>query len=107
MACCSAPGWGCIWAASGVSALRIVYLVLAVAGAAFGVSALISGGWWFVNGAPRPDIAVASAALALWAMAETWVRGNWLALVALPATFFLGVGCGLPLYLFLRTKGVN
>jgi hypothetical protein len=29
-----------------------------------------------------------------------------LALVAIPATFCIGVSCGLPLYLFLRTRAV-
>ena len=34
------------------------------------------------------------------------VRRNWSALVAIPATFLIGVSCGLPLYLFLRTRPV-
>ncbi|MDZ7708976.1 MAG: DUF2834 domain-containing protein [Roseovarius sp.] len=28
---------------------------------------------------------------------------RWLGLLAIPATFGIGVSCGLPLYLFLRT----
>ena len=43
----------------------------------------------------------------VWAVAETLVRKNWIALVAIPATLFVGVSFGLPLYLFLRTRPVN
>ena len=49
---------------------------------------------------------IAALTLTLWVLAETWVRRNWLALVAIPATFCIGVSCGLPLYLFLRTRPV-
>ena len=33
---------------------------------------------------------------------ETLQRRNWWGLVAIPATFCIGVSCGLPLYLALR-----
>jgi hypothetical protein len=29
---------------------------------------------------------------------------HWLGLIAIPATFGIGVSCGLPLYLFLRAS---
>jgi hypothetical protein len=53
------------------------------------------------------DLAIAALALTLWVCAEVWVRRNWLALVALPATWIFGLSCGLPLYLFLRTRQVR
>jgi hypothetical protein len=40
-------------------------------------------------------------------LAETLVRKNWEALLAIPATFMIGVSCGLPLYLFLRSRSVR
>lgn len=52
------------------------------------------------------DPVIAAVALMIWSTAEVAVRRNWLALIALPATVFLGIGCGLPLYLFLRTRPV-
>lgn len=52
------------------------------------------------------DLVISAIALTLWIVAEVSVRRNWSALWALPATFLLGVSCGLPLYLFLRTRPV-
>ncbi|HSG36474.1 MAG TPA: DUF2834 domain-containing protein, partial [Paracoccaceae bacterium] len=31
----------------------------------------------------------------------------WIALLAIPATFLIGVSCGLPLFLFLRTRPIT
>ena len=53
------------------------------------------------------DLTVAATALTVWILAETWVRRNWIALIAIPATFGIGVSCGLPLYLFLRSRPVR
>ena len=47
-----------------------------------------------------------AAALWGWIVAEVAVRRNWSALWAIPATALFGPGCGLPLYLFLRTRPV-
>lgn len=102
--------------------LRMAYLALAVWGAANPASQII--GWvaeagfslpdlleaWNANAATRVlrwDLVIAATALVVWAIAETRVRKNWFALWALPATFLIGVGCGLPLYLFLRTRPVT
>ncbi|MEM8578964.1 MAG: DUF2834 domain-containing protein, partial [Pseudomonadota bacterium] len=49
----------------------------------------------------------AAAALTIWIIAEVWTRRNWTALIAIPATFCIGVSCGLPLYLFLRSAPVK
>lgn len=101
-----------------MSPLRMTYLALAVWGAvhpmtwfvtfwrteAASLSALIDS--WYVNAGTRGlvwDLTIAAIALTVWVLAETWVRRNWSALWAIPATFCIGVSCGLPLYLFLRT----
>lgn len=105
-----------------MSALRLAYLALAVWGAVHPMYYFI--GWfnentwslmamaeaWHVNKATSGltwDLTIAAVALTLWICAEVWTRKNWLALVAIPATFGIGVSCGLPLYLFLRTRPVH
>ena len=50
------------------------------------------------------DATIAGVALTIWILSEVRVRRNWEALAAIPATILIGVGCGLPLYLFLRTR---
>ncbi|KAA2314617.1 DUF2834 domain-containing protein [Pseudooceanicola sediminis] len=104
-----------------MSGLRIAYLGLAIWGAVhpmlwfvawfrqegLSLSGLLAA--WHVNAATSGlvwDLTVAAVALTLWICAEVWVRRNWSALWAIPATFLIGVGCGLPLYLFLRTRAV-
>ena len=105
-----------------MSVLRSIYLALAVWGAVHpmywfvthmretgtGLSGLIDA--WYVNASTTGltwDLTIAAFTLTLWVLAETWVRKNWLALLAIPATFCIGVSCGLPLYLFLRTAPVR
>lgn len=105
-----------------MSPLRMLYLALAVWGAIHpmswfikhmnetgtGLSGLIDA--WYVNASTTGltwDLTIAAIALTVWIIAETWVRKNWSALVAIPATFCIGVSCGLPLYLFLRTRNVD
>jgi Protein of unknown function DUF2834 len=102
-----------------MSPLRMIYLALAVWGAIHpmyyfttymsqtgtGLSGLIDA--WYVNASTTGltwDLTIAAIALSIWTIAETWVRKNWAALLAIPATFLIGVSCGLPLYLFLRTR---
>ena len=75
--------------------LRLCWLVLALIGAGVGLRLQ----------APDATGAVALATLALWCLAETTVRRNWLALLTLPA-MVLGIGCALPLYLFLRSRRI-
>lgn len=102
-----------------MSPLRMIYLALAIWGAIHpmywfvtymseqgtGLSGLIDA--WYVNASTTGltwDLTIAAIALTVWIIAETWVLRNWLALIAIPATFCVGVSCGLPLYLFLRTR---
>jgi Terpene cyclase DEP1 len=105
-----------------ISPLRIAYLALAVWGAVHpmyyfvtymretgtGLRGLIDA--WYVNASTTGlvwDLTIAAIALTLFICAETFVRRNWIALIAIPATFCIGVSCGLPLYLFLRTARVG
>ena len=73
-----------------------------------GLSGLIDA--WYVNASTTGltwDLTIAAITLTVWIVAEVRVRKNWLALIAIPATFCIGVSCGLPLYLFLRTRKVT
>lgn len=99
--------------------LRIVWLALAVWGAVHpmywfvrymqetgtGLSGLIDA--WYVNASTTGltwDLTIAAVALTVWALAEVWQRRDWLLLLVIPATFCIGVSCGLPLMLFLRGR---
>ncbi|MBM3611939.1 MAG: DUF2834 domain-containing protein [Alphaproteobacteria bacterium] len=102
--------------------LRILWLALALWGAVHpmywflrhmsetgtGLGGLIDA--WYVNASTTGltwDLTIAAIALTVWIVAETAVRRNWEALIAIPATFCIGVSCGLPLYLFLRARPVR
>jgi len=102
-----------------MSPLRIVFLGLAVVGAvwpmAYFVAWFQANGWspggmitaWHANDATSGlvyDLTIAAAALTVWILAEAVPRRDWPALAAVPATFLIGVSCGLPLYLFLRSR---
>ncbi|MDO5621839.1 MAG: DUF2834 domain-containing protein [Paracoccus sp. (in: a-proteobacteria)] len=75
--------------------MRLVWGALALIGAGVGL--------W------RGDAAVSDwvglLTLAAWCLTETMMRRNWLALLTLPA-MLLGIGCALPLYLFIRSRKV-
>lgn len=102
-----------------MSLLRIAYLLLAIWGAVHpmalmlgwmgstgqGLSAMVDA--WMANGAVAGlawDLVISAVALILWILAEVYVRRNYTSLLAIPATLLIGVSCGLPLYLFLRTR---
>lgn len=105
-----------------MSLLRILYLLLAIWGAVHPMVFLLP--WmqqngvdpqallaaWRANAATSGlmmDLLIAAIALTLWILAEVAVRRNWLALIAIPVTFVIGLSCGLPLYLFLRTRPIS
>ena len=75
--------------------LRSCWLALALIGA------------WLGRHLDAPDGSAITAliTLAIWCLVETMVRRNWLALLTLPA-MVLGIGCALPLYLFLRSRRI-
>ncbi len=65
---------------------------------------------WYVNASTTGltwDLTIAAITLTVWIVAEVAVRRNWMALIAIPATFGIGVSCGLPLYLYLRSRPVE
>ena len=105
-----------------MSVLRMIYLALAIWGTvhpmyyfvtwfqANGYSIMSMVDAWHANAASSGlvwDLTIAAITLTVWIVAEVAVRRNWLGLIAIPATFCIGVSCGLPLYLFLRTAPVK
>lgn len=105
-----------------MSPLRLTYLVCAIWGAIqptlwyiaymrenhTGIRGLI--GAWHANASTTGltwDMVITAIVLILWVLAETAVRRNWIALIAIPATICIGVSCGLPLYLFLRASPIR
>jgi len=105
-----------------MSVSRMIYLVLAVLGAVVPMYYFVLwfqvNGWdisamidvWYVNTATTGlvwDLIIVAIALTVWILVEVATRRNWIALLAIPATFCIGVSCGLPLYLFLRTAPVK
>ncbi|MBV1895414.1 MAG: DUF2834 domain-containing protein [Rhodobacteraceae bacterium] len=105
-----------------MSPLRMIYLAFAIWGAVH--PTIFVSQWAMANGfdifllidvwrataassAMFWNLLIASIALAVFVLAEVAVRRNWIGLVAIPATFLIGLSCGLPLYLFLRTRPVG
>ena len=102
--------------------MRWIYLALAVWGAIhpmyYFISWFMENGWslsamidaWYVNDATTGltwDLTIAAVSLTIWIIAEVAMRRNWSALIAIPATYFIGVSCGLPLYLYLRSRPIT
>ena len=98
--------------------LRMIYLALAIWGAVHPMYYFIQwfqeNGWsimamvdaWHVNAATSGlvwDLTIAAVTLTVFIIAEVFSRKIWIGLIAIPATFCIGVSCGLPLYLFLRS----
>ena len=105
-----------------MSPLRLAYLTLAILGAilpmwqfiswfnenGYSLSAMITA--WNVNQATTGlvyDLTISAIALTLFIIVETYVRRAYWMLIAIPATWCIGVSCGLPLYLFLRSKPIT
>ncbi len=101
-----------------MSKMRATYLLLAVVGAVLPMSYLAPwivenglsvGGLitaWQQNAAATGlfwDLVISAFVLTIWVLADTLPRNNRLPLLAIPATFLIGVSCGLPLFLYLRT----
>ena len=99
--------------------IRHLYLLLAIVGATlpmyYFVSWFQANSWslgdmveaWNVNDAATGlvwDLTVSAVVLTVWALAETLSNRRWLNLLAIPATFCIGVSCGFPLYLWLRSR---
>ncbi|WP_179379094.1 DUF2834 domain-containing protein [Jannaschia marina] len=99
--------------------IRILWLLLCVAGVILPMRYFIpwlqANDWdimamvdaWHVNDATSGlvwDLTVAALTLTVWVVWESVQRRNWVGLLAIPATYFVGVSLGLPLYLFLRSR---
>jgi hypothetical protein len=99
--------------------MRYVYLALAVWGTIHPMSYFLRwffehgfdlGGMvqaWHVNPATSGlvwDLTIAAIALTVLVLVETWRSRDWMRLIAIPATFCIGVSCGLPFYLYLRLR---
>lgn len=97
--------------------MRWVFAALALWGAVhpmyyflawFGENGFDLGGMvdaWHANAASSGlvwDLTIAAVALTFWVLVEVVRHRHWAGLIAIPATFCIGVSCGLPLYLFLR-----
>ncbi len=99
--------------------MRYVFLALAVWGAihpmayflqwfnenGFDLMAMVDA--WHANAASSGlvwDLTIAAVALTVWVIWESVQRRAWIGLWAIPATFCIGVSCGLPLYLYLRAS---
>jgi hypothetical protein len=62
---------------------------------------------WYVNASTTGltwDLTIAAVALTVWILAEAVTKRDWLLLLAVPATYGVGVSCGLPLMLLLRSR---
>ena len=105
-----------------MSALRALYLFLAIIGALLpmlhylpwmsetGVDLPMLFATWHSNGATSGlyyDLLISALALCVWIIAETYIRKDYWVLICLPITFLIGVSCALPLFLFLRARPVN
>ncbi len=101
-----------------MTALRMLWLALAIWGTIhpmyWFITWFVENEWsllamvdaWHANTATTGlvwDLTIAAVALTLFVLVETWQRRRFLGLLAIPATFCIGVSCGVPLYLFLRS----
>lgn len=99
--------------------MRLIFLLLAAWGAVhpmyYFVQWFQENGWdimamveaWHANTATTGlvwDLTIAAVALTLWILSELPRSRNYLSLLAIPATFCIGVSCGLPLYLYFRSR---
>ena len=99
--------------------MRWLFYALAIWGAIHPMSWFIAWfqayGWslaglidaWYVNESTTGlvwDLTIAAIALTVFVIWESVSRRNWIGLFAVPATFCIGVSCGLPLYLALRMR---
>ena len=97
--------------------MRMIYLGLAIWGTlhpmwyfitwfqaeGFNLSLLVKA--WHVNAASSGlvwDLTIAATALTFWILCEVFITKKFFHLIAILATFGIGVSCGLPLYLYLR-----
>ncbi|MCK0121183.1 DUF2834 domain-containing protein [Loktanella sp. F6476L] len=98
--------------------MRMIWLALAIWGAIhpmyYFVQWFQTNGWdimamvdaWHANAASSGlvwDLTIAAVTLTIWIVVEVMQTREWIRLLAIPATFCIGVSCGLPLYLYFRS----
>ena len=105
-----------------MSVLRLIYLAMAIIGTIVPMMYFVP--WMQQNGADLSalisawkatptttglyyDMLIAAISLNLWIVVETYIRKDYWVLICLPATYLIGVSCGLPLFLFLRSRPVT
>jgi hypothetical protein len=101
-------------------AMRAVFLALAIWGAIhpmyWFITWFVQNEWslmamvdaWHANASTTGlvwDLTIAAITLTVFILVETWQKRRFIGLWAIPATFCIGVSCGLPLYLYLRLRG--
>ncbi|ARE40237.1 K+-transporting ATPase, A chain [Rhodovulum sp. P5] len=99
--------------------MRLIFLALAIWGSIhpmfYFTKWLIANDWdwagmidaWYVNDSATGltwDLTIAAISLSIWIIIDSFKRRDLLSLVALPLTYAIGLSCGLPLYLFLRSR---
>jgi len=88
--------------------LRWIYLALAIVGAVLALLFYRENGFVPSELFGTKHLLVGTIALAVWIIAEVYVRKDyWVAPICIAATFGLGLSCGLPLYLYLRTRPIK
>jgi hypothetical protein len=102
--------------------MRNVFLALAIWGAihpmyyfiqwfnqnSYDLMAMVDA--WHANAATSGlvwDLTIAAVTLTIWIVYEVIRDRRWVGLIAIPATFCIGVSCGLPLYLYLRSRAAG
>lgn len=105
-----------------MSILRTIYLFLAVIGGVlsfFGMTPWVPGAdvssfspsqlaRAFFLGSDIPwDMLIVALTLTVFIVAEVYIRKDFWVLICIPITWFAGLSCGLPLYLFLRSRPVT
>lgn len=105
-----------------MSRLRMIYLILAILGAI--VPSIFYGQWLMGHGAIiigeithwqgsglltaiSWDIALTVAGFFIFVFSEALARKDYLPLVVMPVTLIVGLACGFPLYLFLRSRKLD
>lgn len=87
-------------------AIHPMYWFLSYMAQGNGLPALIDA--WYVNASTTGlvwDLTIAAIALSAWILLDPGTWRDRVRLAAIPATFCIGLSCGLPLYLYLRCRG--
>ena len=97
--------------------MRYVFLLLAIWGTVhpmyyfflwfnengYDIMAMVEA--WHANNASSGlvwDLTVAAVALTVWVLYDVKTERRYVRLLAIPATFCIGVSCGLPLFIFFK-----